>query len=139
MAYSRSCQSSLPTLRFIGQSRAYFKQSSTHPSGLAALQSRNSIMPKRSAPKSPDLETGNPVTAQYLLSPRLEDELLPVQPEKPQRQFIDVLVLIELLRKTTVREEIEAAVEQLRPGQWSGIHIGSTLFENGKLILQHCS
>jgi hypothetical protein len=89
--------------------------------------------------KNSDLEIGNPVAPQYLLTPRLEDALLLILREKPQRQFIDALVLIEVLQKTAVKEEIEAVMEQLRLGEWGGVNIGSILFKNGELILQRCS
>jgi Family of unknown function (DUF6535) len=85
--------------------------------------------------KNFDLEIGGPVVPQYLLTPRLEDALLPILPEKPQRQFIGAqstlnwqsLSIVCLPQSSEDNVRVQLLVIPDRKGRSSRPYPGTTL------------
>lgn len=63
----------------------------------------------------------------------------PKTKETDKFDLVDVQVIIDLLRETKAKEEIESALEQLRTARWNEDEIYHTLFRNGEIILQRCA
>jgi hypothetical protein len=85
----------------------------------------------------PDLDPRRTVTP-YLLTPSLKADS-PQTKAVDEFDLVDALVIIDLLRETEVKEEIESALEQLRTAKWNENEISHALFKNGEIILQRCT